>query len=80
MAFQSNEEYPHRDLIRCAEWAIKTFGAERVMWATDFCFTLGAHDYHLGVEIVEKYMPFLTKKEKEWIFSRTARKLFTFKE
>ena len=79
MSYQSNEEYPHHDLIACAEKALKAYGAERVMWATDFCFTLGAHNYHRGLEIVEKYMPFLSEPDKEWIFSKTAQKFFSFK-
>ncbi len=78
MSYQSNEEYPHRDLIGCVEKAVHAFGKERVMWATDFCFTLGAHNYHQGIEIVEKHMPFLSGDEKEWIFSKTARSLFRF--
>jgi predicted TIM-barrel fold metal-dependent hydrolase len=80
MSYQSNEDYPHRDLIACAEKAVRAYEPNHVMWATDFCFTLGAHNYHQGNEIVEKYMPFIGEQDKEWIFAKTARKLFRFGE
>lgn len=78
MSYQSNESYPHRDLINCAEKAVQAFTPQRVMCGTDFCFTLGAHNYHTGLELVDTYMPFLHEADKEWIYAGTALKLFSF--
>ena len=74
----SKEKYPHQDMIGCAERAVNAFGSERVVWATDFCFTVGAHNYHEGIEIVEDHMPFLNEEDKDWIFFKTILKLFSF--
>lgn len=78
MAYLSNQGYPHYDVIACVEKAVQAFGVQRITWGTDFCFTLGSHDYHQGIEIVEKFMSFLDADDKEWIYHRTARKLFNF--
>lgn len=78
LKYHSKQEYPHHDMIRCVEKALKVFGAERMMWATDFCTTHGAHDYHRGLEVVEKYMPFIHERDREWIFAKTALKLYRF--
>ena len=79
MRHLSSMPFPHSDLLPLAERAMGSFGAERILWATDFCASYSASNYHEGIKIVDSYMPFLNEREKEWIFSGTAEKLFDFK-
>ncbi len=71
--------FPHEDILPLAERALQFFGASRILWATDFCSTYGAYNYREGIDIVERYMPFISAEEKEQLFYGTAMKLFDFK-
>lgn len=78
LSFHSKEKYPYKDMLVCAEKAVNAFKPGRVMWATDFCATLGAHNYHTDIELLEQHMPFLSDSDKDWIYAKTALKLFKF--
>jgi L-fuconolactonase len=72
----SEEEYPYRDLLPLLRQAIDAFGADRIMWASDYTVARDQNQnswaeclYHvLGSEQ-------LSRSEKEWILGGTVRRL-----
>lgn len=73
----SEEDFPYRDVIPLLRRAIDAFGAERVMWASDYTVARDQNRntwaeclyYLLGSEQ-------LSRTEKEWIFGGAVRKAF----
>ena len=69
----TGERYPYRSAHSLIERVYRVFGAERVMWGTDWPVCLSRATYREAFESAWN-LPFLSDEERQWIFSDTARK------
>jgi L-fuconolactonase len=60
------------------EMAYDAFGANRVMWGSDFPPVAGREGYRNALTWPMNHIPFRNDADKEWMFGRTALSLFTF--
>lgn len=67
---------PHEDLIPMIRQVYQSFGAERLMWATDCPFQVGNETYEDSISLVRDRLEFLTEADKESILTRTAERVF----
>jgi len=74
----SKVPYPHRDTHDMVRRIYDAFGPERLMWGTDFPHVLTAGGYVHALELVRDELDFLTNEDKDWLFSRTVRKVWKF--
>jgi len=74
----SKVPYPHRDTHDMVRRIYDAFGPERLMWGTDFPHVLTAGGYVRALELVRDELDFLTNEDKDWLFSRTVRKVWKF--
>lgn len=49
----SREDFPFRDIWPPIRAALNTFGAERLVWGSDYTRTAGLHSYHDGAHYLE---------------------------
>jgi predicted TIM-barrel fold metal-dependent hydrolase len=56
------------------------FGPQRLMWGTDFPHILRNIGYENGLALFRDHLPFLTKDDQEWLFSKTALSIWKFGE
>ncbi|WCJ38825.1 catalytics hydrolase [Euphorbia peplus] len=74
----SRTAYPYRDLSPIFSQIVSTFGANRVMWGSDFPFVVPECGYTRAKEAVfwnASQVP-LSSSDVEWIMGRTAMELF----
>jgi len=68
---------PYLDMGPMIKELRDSFGAERLMWASDCPFQVDpGHNYHDSIALVRDRLEFLTAQEKEWILRRTAERVF----
>jgi predicted TIM-barrel fold metal-dependent hydrolase len=60
------------------EMAYEAFGADRMMWGSDFPPVAGREGYRNALEWPMSHIPFRNDADREWVFGRTALSLFTF--
>jgi L-fuconolactonase len=60
------------------EVAYEAFGANRVMWGSDFPPVAGREGYRNALQWPMEHIPFRNDADKEWVFGRTALSLFKF--
>lgn len=72
----SGRDYPYPDLNPIVRRLHSAFGAERLMWASDFPWPLDLPGYDRLLELPERQLPGLTAGEREALFAGTAVKLF----
>ncbi|TAK20663.1 MAG: amidohydrolase [Chloroflexota bacterium] len=68
----ADEEYPYakaQDLVR---WAVEQFGAERVLWGSDYPPTLNSSTYRQLLDMVRRHCDFLTPAQKELVLGGAA--------
>lgn len=75
----SGEPYPYLDTFTLIEKVYERFGAQRMMWATDFPHILGQCGYGKALDIMRQ-LPFLTRKDREWILGKVALTLWGLDE
>jgi len=75
----SKEDYPWRDTHDLVHRVYDAFGAQRLMWATDWPMCLRKAKYEQTLSVVRDEMDFFTPEDKEWILGKTALKLWPFK-
>ena len=75
----SREDYPWQDAHVLVKQVYETFGAKRLMWATDWpvCLNSGA-TYPQTLAVVRDEMDFFSPEDLEWILGKTALKLWPF--
>ena len=68
----SRAAYPYAVTHPFIERVHRAFGAERLMWGTDWPVCLSNASYRQAFDSAWE-LPFLSAKDRAWIFSRTAR-------
>lgn len=68
---------PYGDLAPLIERVYRSFGADRLMWASDCPYQVqGEHTYAASVDLVENRLDFLSGAEREQILGGTAEHFF----
>ncbi len=68
----SAEPYPFTDLAPLFRTLVDAYGAQRIIWASDFTVSKVHHSWAQGMHFVLD-SPLLSAEEKEWIVGKTAR-------
>ena len=68
----SKEAYPYPDLQRWHELLLRSFGADRLMWATDSPWILEEPGYESLTRVIDKLLPDLSDTERAHIMGGTA--------
>ncbi|MCZ6635149.1 MAG: amidohydrolase family protein [bacterium] len=74
----SQEEWPYRDLERWHKTLLSKFGADRLMWATDFPWILKEPGYDKLVGVMDELLPDLSEEERADIMGGTAKRFLGF--
>ena len=72
LVFGYDDDYPYRQAREVIRWAVDTFGADRVMWGTDYPVTLNYGTYRQLLEYVSRHCDFLTDAQKDAIIGGNA--------
>ena len=68
---------PYTDLGLMIRQLRDTYGAERLMWASDCPFQSGeGQGYQPSIELIRDRLDFLTASDKEWMLRKTAERVF----
>jgi predicted TIM-barrel fold metal-dependent hydrolase len=68
---------PYLDLGPMIRELRDTYGAERLMWASDCPFQVGSgHTYHDSIALIGDRLDFLTPEDKAWMLRQTAERVF----
>jgi L-fuconolactonase len=76
----SKQSYPWSDTHNLVEEVYQTFGAQRIMWGTDWPVCLAKTDYVHPQSLVREEMSFLSPEDLEWVLGKTVLKLWPFGE
>ncbi|KAA8533346.1 hypothetical protein F0562_033121 [Nyssa sinensis] len=74
----SRKPFPYEDLSQVLSQVVSSFGANRVMWGSDFPFVVsecGYKEAKEAVSIIANQLP-LASSELEWIMGKTVMQLF----
>ena len=72
MAYRDEQEYPYPKSLEIARWAIETFGADRVMWGTDYPPALNVGTYRQHLDFVRVHCTFLNDEQRAAITGGNA--------
>lgn len=72
----SRREFPFDDLAEVVQRLYRAYGAERMMWASDFPWTREQPRYAPQLDLVERYLPECGPDERATITGRTGARLF----
>ena len=72
--------YPWRDTHELVKRVYQAYGAQRVMWATDWPVCLRHAAYAQTLAVVRDEMDFIAPGDREWVLGKTALKLWPFAE
>ena len=75
----SNEPYPYRDLGDWHQTLYHYFGADRLMWASDFPWIVKQPGYAALLRLVDELLPGLNAREREAILGKTAHDFLRFR-
>ena len=67
----SREPYPFRDIWDPVVEIVRTYGADRVAWGSDYTRTAGLHSYRQGVDYLRE-IPQLAEEEKQLLYAGTV--------
>ncbi|MBI4278255.1 MAG: amidohydrolase [Armatimonadetes bacterium] len=68
-------EYPFPNYLRRMETLVKTVGANRVMWATDWPWFDWTYKYEQALNAIRRHAGFLSEREKALVLGETAAEL-----
>ena len=74
----SKQDYPWRDAQGLVERVHQAFGAQRLMWGTDWPMCSQWTTYARTLSVVHDEMGFFTDEEREWVLGKTALRLWPF--
>jgi L-fuconolactonase len=69
---------PFTEIPPLIEMAIDAFGAQRLMWGSDFPPSAAREGYGNTLRFPMQYVKFKSEEDKEWVFGRTATTLWRF--
>lgn len=72
----SAQSYPWVDLHEFQKLTLDVFGAQRLMWGSNYPMLMPNPPYHQRLDAVRREMPFLTDDERAWILGKTALSLW----
>ncbi|HBN78462.1 MAG TPA: amidohydrolase [Planctomycetaceae bacterium] len=68
---------PYEDLGPMIKRLRNTFGAKRLMWASDCPFQVeNNHTYAASIALIKDRLDFLTDEDKDWMLSKTAQHVY----
>jgi len=76
----SEESYPFRDTWDQVKKVYDAFGANRIMWGTDWPVSKPKIEYGKTLTLVRDEMDFFNDEDREWILSKTIERLWPFPE
>jgi predicted TIM-barrel fold metal-dependent hydrolase len=68
----SAEAYPYADVVRHLRRVIDAFGAERVMWASDYTESRSDQTWAQSLHYL-RYSDLLSDTEKQWLLGKSVR-------
>ena len=71
-----NWEYPYDDVLPYIEKIAEAFGAERMLWGSDYPPTMRYMTYRQSLEVVRTHCTFLTEEERALVLGGNAQRLF----
>ncbi|XP_072980630.1 uncharacterized protein [Typha angustifolia] len=74
----SREPYPYEDTRNTLSQVLSSYGANRIMWGSDFPYVVpecGYKEAKEGISVIAKMLP-LSLSDLEWIMGKTAIQLF----
>ena len=74
----SKQDYPWRDAHDLVKHVYHAFGAQRIMWGTDWPVCLRRTTYARTLSVVRDEMGFFTPEDREWVLGKTALTLWPF--
>jgi predicted TIM-barrel fold metal-dependent hydrolase len=74
----SRQPYPWLDAQEHVKRLHAVYGAQRLMWASDWPVDLGWTTYDKTLSVVRDEMKFLNAEDKSWILGRTAQQVWPF--
>ena len=74
----STQDYPHADVQPVVDAIYRIFGADRMLWASDYPWIVEEPGYAQQLALVDHYLPGLTDSERAAIQGGTAASLFSF--
>jgi predicted TIM-barrel fold metal-dependent hydrolase len=72
----SDEPYPYRDLTGVVQALYESYGAKRLLWASDFPWILEEPGYGAVLELPDRHLPNLTDAERADVFGGTVAQIF----
>jgi predicted TIM-barrel fold metal-dependent hydrolase len=72
----SNRDFPYPDLAETVRAIYDSYGAERMMWASDWPWIKHEPGYKPQLGLVDRYLPGLPPEERAAIMGGTAARLF----
>ncbi len=72
--------HPFAPIPPLADMALEAFGPQRVMWGSDYPPASSREGYNNALQFPMEYFSALSEDEREWIFGRTALKIWKFEE
>lgn len=71
------KQFPYTDLTDLIRAVYESFGAQRLMWASDSPFQVQPpHTYQGSIDLIRNHLHFLTGEDRKWLLSKTAQRLF----
>lgn len=74
----SATSYPWADLDDFQKRTLESYGAQKLMWGSNFPMAMPNPSYRERLDAVRLGLPFLGKEERAWILGGTARALWKF--
>lgn len=74
----SKEAYPYRDLAGWHRSLVGIYGAESLMWATDFPWIFNNPGYGKMARIIDELLPELSEHEHTQIMGGNAKRFLRF--
>ncbi len=71
----SKEGYPYTDCLGLVERVHARFGAQRMLWASEFPYVQQVEGYAKALELVNRFT-FLSESDRTWLLGKTANNLY----
>jgi predicted TIM-barrel fold metal-dependent hydrolase len=72
----SAEAHPHPDVEWLIREVLQTFGARRLMWASDFPYIVETCGYGACLDLFRRELPLTREEDRDWICGKTAASLW----